>query len=142
MSSDTEIIVTLTGGSRVDAQVGRHTIHTDQPINNGGDDTAPSPFDLFVGSMGACAGIFIQGFCAQRSIPTEGIRIIERPHFDAARVLVSVDFEIQLPPGFPERYRTAVVRVAEECSVKKAISAKPVFHVHAALATERAAGTA
>lgn len=134
MSSPREIIVSLPGGRRVDAQVGRHTVHTDQPAEHGGDDTAPSPFDLFLAAMGACAGIFIQGFCAKRSIPSEGIRIIERPHFDDEGVLSAVDFEVRLPPGFPERYRGAVERVAEQCSVKKAIAAQPEFRVSALLA--------
>lgn len=134
MSNLQEIIIILPGGRRVDAQVGRHTLHTDQPTDNGGDDTAPSPFELFLGSMGTCAGIFIQGFCAKRNIPTEGIRIIERPHYDDQGALSAVDFEIQLPTGFPEHYRGAVERVAEQCSVKKAIAAQPEFRVHAVLA--------
>ena len=64
------IVVTLPGGRRVDAQVGTHTIHTDQPRDNGGEDLAPAPFDVFLASIGACAGIFVQGFCAKRDIPT------------------------------------------------------------------------
>jgi len=68
-------VVTLSGGRRVDAQVGRHTIHTDQPVANGGEDIAPAPFDIFLASMGACAGIFVQGFCATRGIPYEQIRV-------------------------------------------------------------------
>ena len=84
--------------------------------------------------MGACAGIFIQGFCAKRGIPSQGIRLVERPTFDADGTLSAVDFEVQLPPGFPERYRGAVERVAEQCSVKKAIAAQPQFRVRASLA--------
>lgn len=131
MSRTGEIIVTLPGGRRVDAQIGHHTLHTDQPHDNGGSDTAPSPFDVFLGSMGACAGIFIQGFCAKRNISTEGIRIVERPSFAEDGTLSEVDFEIQLPPDFPERYRAAIVSVAEQCSVKRAIAAQPRFVVHA-----------
>ena len=130
MSNPNEIVVTFPGGRRVDAQIGPHTLHTDQPRDNGGDDTAPSPFDVFLGAMGACAGIFVQGFCSKRNIPTEGIRIIERPSFDADGVLAQVDFELQLPPIFPEKYRDAVVKVAEQCSVKRAIAAQPKFIVH------------
>jgi ribosomal protein S12 methylthiotransferase accessory factor len=81
--------------------------------------------------MGACAGIFVQGFCAKRGIATEGIRIIERPTFGPDGVLTAVDFELQLPAGFPEKYRDAVAKVAEQCSVKRAIAAQPKFAVHA-----------
>ena len=132
MASASELLVTLPTGRRVDVQVGRHVVHTDQPERLGGEDAAPSPFDLFLASIGACAGIFVQGFCAKRGIPTDGIRLRERPEYDAEGVLRGVDVELELPPGFPAQYRDAVVRVAEQCSVKKAIAAQPTFRVHVA----------
>ena len=134
MSNSSEIVITLPGGRRVDAQLGSHTLRTDQPLDNGGTDTAPSPFDVFLGSMGACAGIFVQGFCAKRNIPTEQIRIIERPRFSADGTLLEVDFEVQLPPDFPMKYREAVVKAVDGCSVKRAIAAQPKLVVHATVA--------
>ncbi len=129
MATTSDIIVTLPGGRRVDARLGRHVVRTDQPADNGGEDTAPSPFELFLAAIGTCAGIFVQGFCAKRGIASEGIRIVERPRYDAGGTLGAVDLEIEVPPGFPEKYREALVRVADQCSVKRAIQAQPVFHV-------------
>lgn len=131
MSATTEIIITLPHHRRVDAQVGTHVVHTDQPLDNGGEDVAPSPFEMFLASLGTCAGIFVQGFCAKRGLSTEGIKLVERPSYGPDGVLQSVDIELQLPASFPEKYREAVVRVAQECSVKKAIAAQPQFTVHA-----------
>jgi len=131
MASSNEIIVTLPGGRRIDAQLGHHLVHTDQPQDNGGEDTAPSPFELFLAAIGTCAGIFVQGFCAKRELPTAGILIRERPRFDDAGALVGVDLDIEVPPDFPEKYHEALVRVAEQCSVKKAIAAQPRFVVRA-----------
>jgi len=133
MATTSEIIVTLTGGRRVDAEVRGHTIHTDQPVGNGGEDSAPAPFDVFLASMGTCAGIFVQGFCAKRGIPYQEIRIVERPEFDAEGTLRAVDFDIRLPGTFPEKYREALVRVVEQCSVKRAIYAQPGYRVHTSL---------
>ena len=129
MSATREIVVTLPHARRVDAQVGQHVIHTDQPVDSGGEDVAPSPFEHFLASLGTCAGIFVQGFCAKRGLSTEGIRIVERPDFGADGALTGVDLELQLPASFPEKYREAVVRVAQECSVKRAIAAQPTFTV-------------
>lgn len=139
MSAPTEIVVTLPGGRRVDAQVGGHVVHTDQPVSNGGLDSAPSPFDLFLASLGACAGIFVQGFCAQRGLPTGGIRVVERPAFGPDGVLASVDLELQLPADFPEKYRAPLTRVVEQCSVKRAIAAQPQFTVRTSAAAPEAA---
>ncbi len=134
MSSPNEIVVTLPGGRRVDAHLRGHVVHTDQPKDNGGEDTAPSPFELFLSSIGTCAGIFIQGFCAKRGVPFEGIRVVVRTRDAEDGVLAAVDLDIEVPAGFPEKYREALVKVADQCSVKKAIAAKPSFAVRTRVA--------
>ena len=52
--------------------------------------------------------------------------------------LVAVVVTLVLPEAFPEKYREAVVRVAEQCSVKKAIAAQPAPRL-VALGAEKAA---
>ena len=129
MASSGEIVVTLPGGRRVDAQLGPFAVHTDQPRELGGEESAPSPFQLFLAAIGTCAGIFVQGFCAKRELPTVGIRIVQRMRYAEDGALAGVELDIQVPPSFPEKYREALVRVADQCSVKKAIQAQPVFQV-------------
>ncbi len=130
-----EMIVTMPGGKRIDAQIGKHVIRTDQPVSNGGEDTAPSPFQLFLAAIGTCAGIYVAGFCQKRQLSTEGIRIRQRNHFDdATGVLARVELDIEVPASFPEKYREALVRVADQCAVKKAIQAQPVFEVRTVVA--------
>ncbi len=127
-----EIVVDFPGGSRVDAHFGPFTVKTDQPPVA----SAPTPFSVFLSSIGTCAGIYVLGFCHQRGIPAEGIRLVERLETDPATGLVAkVWLDIHLPPGFPEKYRGAVIRAAEQCKVKKQFEHPPVFEVNA-LATE------
>ena len=40
-----------------------------------------------------------------------------------------IDLEIQLPPDFPENYKAAVIRSAEQCAVKKHLEHPPAFNV-------------
>jgi putative redox protein len=125
-----EMIVTFPGRKRVDTRIGEHVIRTDQPASHGGEDTAPAPFDLFLAAIGTCAGIYVVGFCQKRELPTEGIQIRQRNHFDPeTRVLQRVELDIEVPPSFPEKYRDALVRVADQCAVKKALQAQPRFEV-------------
>jgi ribosomal protein S12 methylthiotransferase accessory factor len=112
--------IELPGGDRVDALVGGLRIATDQ------DGTAPSPFQLFLASIGTCSGIYVAGFCRQRGLPTEGIRISQRAVVDpATRMIDEIRLEITLPAGFPARYREAVVRSAQLCAVKKHLERPP-----------------
>lgn len=129
MKTPNPLEVTIPFGRKVDVEVRGHVIRTDQPLDNWGADSAPTPFELFLASIGACAGIFVQGFCAARSLPTDGIRIVETPQYDEQGVLRDVALDLQLPADFPERYKEAVVRAIDGCSVKKAIAAQPRISV-------------
>ena len=55
------------GGLEVEAVHEGFTILTDQPVAQGGAGAAPSPFDLFLASIGTCAGLYALMFCRQRT---------------------------------------------------------------------------
>lgn len=125
-----EILVDFPGGMRVDAHFKLFTVHTDQPSVAGGDDSAPSPFEMFLSSIGTCAGIYVLGFCKQRSLPTEGITILQRIQRDPATGMVSdIDLEIRVPADFPDKYLPSLIRSAELCAVKKHLEKPPKFNV-------------
>ncbi len=124
------IKVTFPGGSVVTANFGKFEVPTDQPIDEGGTDTAPEPYMLFLSSIVTCAGFYVQRFCQQRELNTEGMTMtldIERN--PEMRRLEKVKMAIQLPEGFPVKYKKAVIRAAGMCSVKKAITDPPEFEV-------------
>jgi putative redox protein len=121
-----EMIIDFPGEARVDAHFGSFTVQTDQPPS----ETAPTPFDIFLASIGTCAGIYVLRFCQQRQVPTKGLRIVQRVERDGQSGMVSrIALEIQLPAGFPEKYRQAVVQSAQLCAVKKHIEHPPVFDI-------------
>jgi ribosomal protein S12 methylthiotransferase accessory factor len=125
-----EMIVDFPAGAKVDVHFNGFTVKTDQPVMGGGEGSAPTPFDLFLSSIGACAGIYVVGFCKQRGLPTEGIRIVQRVHRDAQTGMVgAIDLEIQAPPSFPEKYLPSLIRSAELCAVKKHLEHPPQFNV-------------
>lgn len=125
-----ELIIDFPGGARVDAHFGPYTVQTDQPPSGGGEGSAPTPFALFLSSIGTCAGIYVLGFCKQRGLPTEGIRIIQRVNSNRTNGMVEkIDLEIQVPPSFPEKYYDSLIRSAELCAVKKHLEHPPVFEV-------------
>lgn len=120
-----EIMIDFPGGQQVDAHLNGLTITTHQ------DGSAPTPFHLFLASMGTCAGIYVLNFCAQRGIPTEGVRVVQRLSANPISHMVEdVELEIQVPPSFPQEYFDAVVRAAQLCAVKKHLEKPPHFNVH------------
>ncbi len=125
------MIITMEGKATVKAHYKGHVVVTDQPAP-AGDNAAPAPFDIFLASIGTCAGIYVKSFCAQRGIPTDDIRLVQTLEFDQAKHLVSkINLKIELPPDFPEKYRSAVVNAAELCAVKKHLHNPPAIAVTA-----------
>ena len=123
--------VKFPGGLRVDAEYGPFTIPTNQ------DGTAPPPFALFLASIGTCAGIYVLSFCKQRGINTEGLEINQRMDVDPFTQLIrKVALDIHLPEGFPEKYKDAVIRAADQCAVKKHFEHAPDFEVNALMVSE------
>lgn len=131
------MLIDFPGGARVDAHFGPYTVATDQPSAGGGEGSAPTPFAVFLSSLGTCAGIYVLGFCRSRNLPVEDIRIIERIHSNPYTGLVdSVDLEIQVPPDFPDKYYSALIRSAEQCKVKQQMANPPVFNITTQIADQ------
>jgi ribosomal protein S12 methylthiotransferase accessory factor len=125
-----EIEITFPGGARVDANFGPYTIETDQPPQGGGEGSAPTPFAFFLSSIGTCAGIYVLNFLRNRGISTEGLKLIQRIDRNPLTGMVEeVHLEIFIPEDFPEKYRSALVRAAEHCSVKRHFEQPPTIQV-------------
>lgn len=122
--------ITFPGGVQVNAQFNGFEIVTDQPVKNGGQNSAPSPFDFFLASLGTCAGFFALRFCQQRELPTEGLRLQLTAERNAEiKRLDRVEITLHLPKDFPEKYRSAIIRATDQCAVKKALLDAPEIEV-------------
>jgi ribosomal protein S12 methylthiotransferase accessory factor len=122
--------ITFPGGVAVDAHFGGFRVRTDQPETNGGQNSAPAPFDLFLASLGTCAGFYALRFCQERHLPTDGLSLNLEYEWNAIRHrLDKVTLTLNLPPEFPEKYRRAVIRAVNQCSVKRTILDPPELDV-------------
>jgi ribosomal protein S12 methylthiotransferase accessory factor len=125
-----DITVSFPGGKRVDAHYDGQVVQTDQSVKNGGEGSAPEPFDLFFVSMATCVGIYVLEFCTARNLDTTGLGVRlyseknpERKRYD------QIHIGITLPKNFPAKYRSAILRAADLCTVKKHILEPPEFKI-------------
>jgi putative redox protein len=115
---------------RIDVEYKGYVIKTDQPVRDGGDATAPSPFDLFLASLAACAGFYAVAFCRERKIATDGLGVtMTTERGEASKMIDKVTITVDLPAGFPEKYRFALVKAVDHCTVKAHILRAPRFEV-------------
>lgn len=130
--SEKIIQVSFPGGVRVDAEMKGFVIQTDQPTYEGGTNAAPSPFDLFLASLATCAGYFVLTFCQERQIPTAGLALSMKTEKDRETKMIDrISIEIILPAGFPEKYKNAVIKAADQCTVKRHMLKPPAFAIEA-----------
>lgn len=125
-----DLNIRFPGGLKVDVEYKGFVVRTDQPVHQGGENTAPSPFDYFLVSIAACAGFYAAAFCRERNIPTEGLHVAMTTERGAeSKMVEKVTITVDLPAGFPDKYRTAIVRAIDHCAVKAHILRPPRFEI-------------
>jgi ribosomal protein S12 methylthiotransferase accessory factor len=121
------LLVTFPGGLRVDAALKGFVVHTDQPAPDG-DGSAPTPFDYFLASVGTCAGFYVASFLRQRQLPLKEVALaLETEKNPATQLVGKIRLTVRLPAGFPEKYRPAILRAVDQCTVKRHLAEPPAF---------------
>ncbi|MGZ5424516.1 MAG: OsmC family protein [Candidatus Aminicenantales bacterium] len=125
-----ELKVVFGENYKIDVEYKGFTVKTDQPVRDGGDGTAPAPFDLFLVSLASCAGYYALAFCKERKIPTEGLEVtMTTERGEVSKMVDKISIAVTPPAGFPEKYRAALVKSVDHCTVKAHILRPPQFEV-------------
>lgn len=127
MTENLEIIISE--GKKIKAKYNGFTIETDQSIMDGGQNSAPTPMSLFVASLGTCTGVVVKSFCDMRGINPEGITLKQEILRDESSHITNIEFKLSLPENFPEKYKKALLRAANSCTVKKHILNPPEIKI-------------
>jgi ribosomal protein S12 methylthiotransferase accessory factor len=125
-----DIKIVFGGGLKVDAEYKGFLVKTDQPVHQGGGGTAPAPFDYFLVSLATCAGFYALEFCQVRKISTAALAVSMSAEKGAvSKMIDKITIRLDLPPGFPEKYKDAIVRAVDQCAVKTHILRPPKFEI-------------
>jgi LmbE family N-acetylglucosaminyl deacetylase len=118
------------GGDRFAIQVRGHVVTVDQPEDMGGDDTGPTPTELFVAGLVSCVAFYARRYLRRHHLDEEGLvveasyRMGEKP----ARV-AAVDIEVVPPASLPAERREAFMAVARHCTVHNSLEMPPEVSV-------------
>lgn len=122
--------ITFPSGLKVNADYHGFIHKTDQPEKSGGSNTAPSPLDFFLVSIGTCAGYYMVQFCRSRNIDTEGLELNQSHKYNPVTKLIEkINLKVTLPFGFPEKYKNAILKAAEQCTVKRHLENPPEIEI-------------
>ena len=136
----TAVHVEHCGGDRFDIEIRGHTITVDQPIDVGGEDTAPTPTELLVASLASCVAFYARRYLARHGLDSNGLAVhaayelADRP----ARV-AAMHVQLMVPPGVPQSRLQPLLAVASHCTVHNTLADPP--RVSITLAEQEPTGT-
>ena len=119
--------VSYIDGERYEVVIRGHRVPVDQPAESGGGDSAPTPTELFVGSLAACVAFYAGRYLSRHGFGRDGLEVSAR--FDMATDrpsrVGSIRISVRPPAGFPPERFPALAAVASHCTVHNTIARPP-----------------
>jgi uncharacterized OsmC-like protein len=120
-----EAIIRHIGKVKFEVEARQHRIQCDQPFENSGDDSAMTPPELMLASLGTCAGFYAAEYMRTRSISTQGltVRVSAEKTLKPAR-LASFRIEVKAPAA-AEEHREGLLRAVKVCLIHNTLMHAP-----------------
>jgi uncharacterized OsmC-like protein len=126
-SGGQRIEVGYRGGESYEIQTRGHRVRVDQPTEMGGTDDAPTPTELFVGSLAACVAFYAGRYLTRHNLSRDGLAV--RADFtmatDRPARVAAIRITVQVPDTFPAHRRQALEAVASHCTVHNSLTVRP-----------------
>ena len=130
------VIVRETRRSTFDQEIiaGKHHLVADEPVNAGGQDNGPGPYDLLLASLGACTSMTLRLYADRKQIPLQRVEVRLR-HFrvyasDCAEcetkegMVDHIDREISLDGDLSADQRAKLMEIADKCPVHRTLTSE------------------
>jgi len=124
------VTVRYVDGDRFTIGIRDHEVDVDQPVSDGGEDTAPTPTELFVASLASCVAFYARRYLARHHLPSTGLRVTTDYRMGSHPARVSdLRIEIALDSAVPHDRRDALLAVASHCTVHNTLTHPPTIDV-------------
>jgi len=136
------ITARLTSGMAVQLSNGRHEWKADEPLDAGGTDTGPNPYELLLGSLAACTCVTLAWYCRHKGLPLESVSTtynFSRVHADDCKdcdipdkgYIEKITSNVHIEGDFDEAQRKRLAQIARRCPVHKTLAHGVAFEDHA-----------
>jgi putative redox protein len=135
MRDSSTIAARHVGGDRFCVRIREHKIVLDQPIDDGGTDTGPTPTELFVASLAACVGHYARRYLARHGLAEAGLRVEAKYEMSAKRParVTEVQLRVHVPDQVPVDRLPALLAVASHCTLHHTLETPPRVDIELAI---------
>jgi uncharacterized OsmC-like protein len=125
-----EMRVRHLGDDRFAIDVRGHTLTVDQPLPDGGQDTAPTPTELFVAGLASCVAHYARRFLARHDIDSTGLEVACEYAVGGRPARVNdLTIRITPPAALPAERRDAFLAVASHCTLHNTLADPPTADI-------------
>jgi putative redox protein len=132
------VVVSGSSGFLQNISVGPHLFQADEPIEFGGNDVGPTPYELFLAGLGACTGITLRMYADQKGWPLQDVRVrlaYSRIHAedckecDSSEAMIDhIEREIEFTGALSAEQRQRLLDIADKCPVHRTLTSKVQIH--------------
>ena len=135
MSESTDVQVTVRGDARGFLQEitsGKYQFRADEPVNMGGTDAAPDPYDYLMAALGACTSMTVGFFARRNKYSLEKITVLLRHSRIHAKdceecmtkegMLDRIDVDLELTGSLSSEQRAELMKAAANCPVHRTLT--------------------
>ncbi|MFH1837338.1 MAG: OsmC family protein [Candidatus Omnitrophota bacterium] len=111
-----------------------HEVVTDVPEKTGGEDTAPTPVEIFIASLGSCAGVFASWYLETAKINVEKMFIdVDWDYASDPRRVGRADITVRLPGVELAERERGLIAAVKKCTVHNTLENPPEVSIKIAV---------
>ncbi len=125
-----ELKVNQVDGVKFAIQARNHTIVSDQPMENGGEDAGMTPPELLLASLGSCAAFYAVQYLKTRKLAEEGVEVrVTAEKLKAPGRLGNFRIQVVSPVPLTEEQMDALTRSVHHCTIHNTLLSMPQIEI-------------